>query len=229
MDGRVMLTAVRLSIGEAELIGLIGAAAACWRWPEQIGGGAACQQGCGHEAGDRLQSGGAGIAQGSDPEQEISDQRGHDLDGDGISAGADEMADGEVLLEPFEEQLDLPAVLVERGDLLGGSVEIVGEQRDLPAGVDFDADQADVAVVRIAALAGEPIGQPDDAVEQDMLAEDVEFLDQAGRRVLLEARNEAALRRRKTRPEGKVVVALVEDIIPSPNDRHGWAQSRKPM
>ena len=45
------------------------------------------------------------------------------------------MADFQRLLDPAEEQLDLPAALVELGDLLGGGVEVVGEDAQRLAGL----------------------------------------------------------------------------------------------
>ena len=41
----------------------------------------------------------------------------------------------EVLLDPLEEQLDLPAALVDVGDGLGGEVFDVGQELVIPAGV----------------------------------------------------------------------------------------------
>ena len=38
----------------------------------------------------------------------------------GVLAGAQESLDTQVLLDPFEEQLDLPATFVERGNRQGG-------------------------------------------------------------------------------------------------------------
>src|SRR5687768_6900212 len=90
-----------------------------------------------------------------------------DLDGDGIATGAEEVVDLEVLLDPFEEQLDLPTGLVETGDFGGRGNEIVAQHRDLAPGVDPHADQADGFGERVVALAGQPFGQPNDAIEQD--------------------------------------------------------------
>jgi hypothetical protein len=40
-----------------------------------------------------------------------------------------------MLLDPFEEQLDLPATLVESADGSGGQGELVGEKDEFLAGV----------------------------------------------------------------------------------------------
>ena len=78
----------------------------------------------------------------SDPEDEESDQRDGDLRLDCVLAGAEKALDLEVLLDPAEEQLDLPASLVELGDALGRRLEIVGEEPQCAAGVDDDGDLA---------------------------------------------------------------------------------------
>ncbi len=67
----------------------------------------------------------------------LSDDGHEDVDGDGdpdlgfdgILGGTVEALDPQVLLDPFEEQLDLPAALVEPGDGQGGQGEVVGEAR----------------------------------------------------------------------------------------------------
>ena len=70
------------------------------------------EAGEGEDAGDRLLRG-VRHAQ-----QQIGDQGDGDLGSHGILASAEEAADLQGLLDPAEEQLDLPAHLVELGDLL---------------------------------------------------------------------------------------------------------------
>ena len=53
------------------------------------------------------------------------------LDAKGVLGGADEGLDLEVLLERLQEQLDLPALLLDRGDNSGAEVEMVCEEHDL--------------------------------------------------------------------------------------------------
>jgi len=50
-------------------------------------------------------------------QQHESDQSDIDLDAHRLFAAAEEAADFQVLLEPFEQQLDVPALLVEPGNL----------------------------------------------------------------------------------------------------------------
>ena len=58
-----------------------------------------------------------------------------DLCLDGIERIAEEVLDRQVLLEPFEERFDLPAVFVEGGDRQRRPVEQVGEKNPVPAGL----------------------------------------------------------------------------------------------
>ena len=72
----------------------------------------------------------------SEAQQYEGDQRHGDLDPDGVLAGAQEMAQFQALLDPTEEQLDRPAPFVEVGDFPGGSLEVVGQDAQDPAGFD---------------------------------------------------------------------------------------------
>ena len=46
----------------------------------------------------------------------------------GVLAGAQESLDTQVLLDPFEEQLDLPATFVERGNRQGWQRRVVAQK-----------------------------------------------------------------------------------------------------
>src|SRR6516162_11577023 len=78
------------------------------------------------QRGAVLERAGRGLLQ--DAQQQKGDQRDIDLGAHGVLAAADKAADLEVLLEPLEQQLDLPALFVELRDVGGGTLEIVGEQ-----------------------------------------------------------------------------------------------------
>ncbi len=61
-----------------------------------------------------------------DGDKEVDRDRDPDLGLDGVLGGAEESLDAQVLLDPFEEQLDLPAAFVElyngqrrQGDVVG--------------------------------------------------------------------------------------------------------------
>src|SRR5688572_1947900 len=59
-----------------------------------------------------------------------------DVDGDcnphlslhGVLRGTEECFDSQMLLDPFEEQFDLPATATERRDVCGAEIEMVGEK-----------------------------------------------------------------------------------------------------
>src|SRR5713226_3601020 len=88
------------------------------------------------------------------------DQEGDEGDGDlntnGILGSSEEACDLEGLLDPAKEQLDCPALFVEVGDFLSGGGEIVGDDAQDLAGVDFDAQLADLLGERVLAVLGLP-------------------------------------------------------------------------
>lgn len=61
-------------------------------------------------------------------QQEKRKQGTVDLQAHGIFRTAEIVLELQMLLDPFEEQLDLPALLVECSDLLGASFEVIGDQ-----------------------------------------------------------------------------------------------------
>jgi len=65
-----------------------------------------------------LERAGRGVMQ--DAQQQKRDQRDIDLDADGVFVAAEKAADLEVLLEPLEQQLNLPALFVKLCDVGGG-------------------------------------------------------------------------------------------------------------
>ena len=94
------------------------------------------------------------------PDDQNEDASGHGaphLRLHGVLAVAQEMLDPQVLLDPFEEQFDLPAVLVERADRQRRQCGVVGQegQRLARLGVlEFDAPQV-LGVIANRVLAGE--------------------------------------------------------------------------
>jgi len=99
-----------------------------------------------------------------------------DRDGDpdlglhGVFRGSEEPFDPQVLLDPLEEQFDLPAALVEGADGRGRQAEMVGEKDECFEG--FGIVEADPAQMLGIALAGVV------AIERDGL-----IADDAGRAV----------------------------------------------
>ena len=63
-----------------------------------------------------------------DSDEDINADGDPDLGFDGVLIGAEKCLDAQVLFDPFEEQLDLPAAFVELCDGQGCNLEIVGEE-----------------------------------------------------------------------------------------------------
>ena len=61
-----------------------------------------------------------------DGDQDVHTHRVPDLGFDGVHRIAPKAAQVEMALDPFEEEFDLPAALIEIGDGLGGQVKVVG-------------------------------------------------------------------------------------------------------
>ena len=81
---------------------------------------------CEEQRGAVFVSAGCGVVQ--DAQQHKGDQSDVDLDAHSVFAAAEKAADLEVLLEPFEQQLDVPSLFVELCDLDGRALEVIGEQ-----------------------------------------------------------------------------------------------------
>src|SRR5258705_13084258 len=88
-------------------------------------------------------------------QEQIGDHRGDDLQADSVAVVADELTKIEMLLDPAEQQFNLPAPLVNVRNLDCGAFEIVGDEGDGPALItlDLDASQRDRQLG--IALAGE--------------------------------------------------------------------------
>src|SRR6266849_5427029 len=87
-------------------------------------------------------------------QQQESDQRDGDLNANRVLGTADKMGDFQGLLHHAEEQLDLPAPLVEVGDFFGGGVQIVGQNAQGPASLHSHDDLAYRALHGISAVFG---------------------------------------------------------------------------
>src|SRR6185437_2699007 len=75
-------------------------------------------------------------------QQQESDQRDGDLNANRVLGTADKMGDFQGLFHYSEEQLDLPASLVEVGDFFGGRIQIVGQNPQGPASLHGHDDLA---------------------------------------------------------------------------------------
>lgn len=78
-----------------------------------------------------------------DGHEQVNAEGRTDLDTDGVLRGAVESLDAQMLLEPFEEQFDLPAAAVELGDGQGRFAEVIDQEHQQLAGLRIaEADAA---------------------------------------------------------------------------------------
>src|SRR6516162_7324707 len=180
---------------------------------------------CEQQRGAVFVSAGRGVMQ--DAQQHKSDQRDINLGAHGVLVAAEKAADLEVLLEPFEQQLDVPALFVELCDLDGGPLQVVGEQIEglvvIGAG-DHDLAQADIVErVERSAAAGLAVTDLDQAVGQDVLASSRVLGDQTAMRVVLASGDKGGAGSQDLGPPAVVGIALVEDISGARLDGHGAA------
>ncbi len=90
-----------------------------------------------------------------------------DLDADGIFRFPQQMLDFQRLLDPFEEQLDCPAALVEIGDLVRCGVQIVRQDTQDLARFGANRDLAHGFAERVLAVSGLACRKKTDAIRQD--------------------------------------------------------------
>jgi len=104
------------------------------------------------------------VAEFQERQQQIRDERHPNLRHQRIRTCADEAFDFCMLLEPFEEQLDLPALLVDRGYRRGWPHQVVGQETQLLAGRRIVVDDAPKRARMLAPLDSR---QMDDLVSSD--------------------------------------------------------------
>jgi len=98
------------------------------------------------------------------------DQSDSNLNANRVFRGADKAGDFECLLDPAEEQFDGPSSLVQIGDDLGWSGQVIGHDPQDLAAVDDDPQLADVFVERVLAVIGLTLREMADAVGENVAA-----------------------------------------------------------
>src|SRR3990167_8635418 len=184
-----------------------------WGWFEELIDGAQVHDVCADESceGEWAEGYLAGVL--DEAQQQVGDQGAGDLDTDGVLRSADEVLDLQGLFDPAEEQLDGPAAFVEVGDLLGGGIQIVGDDAQGLAVVEGDANLADRVAEGVLAGGGQALGQQADAVVEQLRARWQGLLGGDGERgVLLQPGDDAAAGGVKIGPPGVVIVAQGEDV-----------------
>jgi hypothetical protein len=134
----------------------------------------------------------------------------------GVFAAAEKAADFEVLLEPFEQQLDLPALFVEPRDLGRRSVEIVGQQIKrlvLVGAGDGELAQDDIKERVFWRPAMRPVvAELDPAIGRDAIAGGDLDADLAAISIALASGNEEGAGGADRKPPAVIGVALVKDV-----------------
>jgi len=87
-----------------------------------------------------------------DSDKDVSCDRDPYLRLDGIFADFQKGFDTQMLLDPFEEQFDLLALLVKRRDYLRLECEIVGQKDDALAGIVLDDDTSQCRWIVLAGI-----------------------------------------------------------------------------
>ncbi len=85
---------------------------------------------------------GCRVAVSGDFDQDMGDHCRDDLKTNGVFAVAQKVAQFEMLLEPAEQEFDLPALLVAHGDCDGRVAYFIGDQGESLAVIRFDGDKA---------------------------------------------------------------------------------------
>lgn len=174
------------------------------------------------DAGKRRQAGDRMLSRVRLPDQREGDHRHRDLDADRILADAEEVSQLRLLLDPADEQLDVPAPLVKRRNRAGGRIEVVGQHPQDGARLDLDPDLADGVAHRVAPAVRRPFRQEADPVGRHVggTGRHRARLGHAQRGVGLKPGDDAAGSPVELRPPAVIIVAEVEDISGARLDRH---------
>jgi len=146
-----------------------------------------------------------------DRDEDVGGDGDPDLGLDGVLGGSIERLDAQVLLDPFEEEFDLPAGFVELGDGQRGQIELVGQENQ--ALVDLGVEVTDAPELVRVILGGQGAGQQDRlvALEPGGLV-DRTGVEAAGLQVALGPDYEEGLRLMQVMQTFEVQVSPVHDV-----------------
>ena len=103
-----------------------------------------------------------------DGDEDINRDGDPDLALDRVLGSAEEALDAKMLLDPLEEQLDLPAALVERTERQGRELEMVGQKHQgLGCFGVLESDAAQVLRIMLAGIEP-PMCQPEPSSQSDL-------------------------------------------------------------
>lgn len=146
-------------------------------------------------------------------QEQVGDHRRDDLQADGIFVGAEEFSDVEMLLDPTEQEFDLPSRLIEAGDLDCRALEIVADEGDGFTGVWLESDAAQRDIELGIAFAGKlDLGIIDDAEALAGAFADISGFDGPEPGAGFWAGDEKSLAIMDICPPIEAAVGLVEDI-----------------
>ena len=146
-----------------------------------------------------------------DGDQHIDRDGDPDLGFDGVLAGAEEAFDAQVLLDPLEEQLDLPAAFVELGDGQRRQREVVG-QEDQGLGRHGVAISDAPEFVRVAGRRTDAAGSHGLIAEQARRLVDPAGVEPSELEGALGRYDEEGGRQRQAVETGEVDIAAVHDV-----------------
>jgi len=146
-----------------------------------------------------------------DRDQDVHRDRNPDLGFDGILVGSVESLDAKMLLDPLEEQLHMPARLVELSDRHSGEQEIVGEegQAFLLSGVEIPHPAQFVRVE----LGSQWPGQQDGLVATQARAfVDQMLIESAELKILLGSNHEESQTLHQAVKPSEIEIAAIHDV-----------------
>ena len=129
------------------------------------------------------------------------------------------------LLDPAEEQFDLPTLFVKVRNLCRRSVEIIGDDAQHLAGIDNHPDLPNWYLQRVFAAVGKPLRQMTDTITENIaILGDAVLMHHCERGVFLQPRHEATASIIELRPPPIIVKPEVVDVGRARFDRHRFGR-----
>ena len=154
-----------------------------------------------------------------DGNQHVSRHGAPDLRLDGVLAVAQELLDSQVLLDPFEEQFDLPAILVKRCDRQRRQDKVVGQEYERLATLDIlESNAPQVLWVMLGRV--KPVEQYRLIANNAARPIDLCRIDSSSIHIGFGAGHEESARLMQSIETSEVQVASVHDIERPSLDRH---------
>jgi hypothetical protein len=157
----------------------------------------------------------------SQTQQQKSNESDCNLNANGVLRCSQEVIDFQDLFDPSEEQFDCPAPLIQCGDFFRARGQIIREDAQYLAGLDFDLDFAHPLRHRVVARSSKALRKVSNPIAQNRrLCRHRPLLNNCKRSVAFEARYNTAACAMQRRPPAIVVIAEVKYVRCSRFDRH---------